>query len=484
MKMINVKRTGVTLQPDRTRVLIRPFRLTSEQRATKLCARVMALSENDVHLLVQEVLAEFSGRHQQICELLTARFNAVQSWLLTDHKLSDERKLLLGAYFTQEYSLEAAALFNPSIVAHPDQSDLPPDCLRFILSLRATGEGHISSITFRTGIVDADGAISINTPTRFLTEPRQIPNPCYDRALFERKLYEVGLTSEFSRRVLCELKEHFTLEELRRKLDAHLRKVRGLDPESVSVAKGILLLAESNYEVLFPPDSRVSERVLFPSSPTQTNGIEDARFVQFENEDGSRIYYATYTAFDGKLILPQLLETLDFLHFKFITLNGPAVQNKGMALFPRKINGLFAMLSRQDNENIYIMFSENIHFWYDAEVVMKPTFPWEFVQLGNCGSPIETEAGWLVLSHGVGSMRKYCIGAFLLDRDDPRKVIGRLREPLLKPTGEEREGYVPNVVYSCGALLNGRELILPYAMSDYATNFATVSLDEILAAME
>jgi predicted GH43/DUF377 family glycosyl hydrolase len=484
MKMINVRRTGITLHPDRTRVLIRPFRLTSEQRATKLCARILSLAESDVHLLVQQVLAEFSDRHQQICDLLMARFNAVQSWLLTDHKLSEERKLLLGAYFTQEYSLEAAALFNPSITPHPDQSDLPPDCLRFILSLRATGEGHISSITFRTGIVDAEGSITINTPTRFLTEPRQIPNPCYERRLFERKLYEVGLTSEFSRRVLCELSEYFTLDDLRKKLEAILRQVRGLDPESETVAKGILLLAQSNYEVQFPPDSRVSERVLFPSSPTQTNGIEDARFVLFKNDDGTCIYYATYTAFDGKLILPQLLETPDFLHFKFITFNGPAVQNKGVALFPRKINGLYAMLSRQDNENIYIMFSENIHFWYEAEMVMKPTFPWEFVQLGNCGSPIETEAGWLVLSHGVGSMRKYCIGAFLLDLEDPRKVIGRLREPLLKPTGPEREGYVPNVVYSCGALLHGRELILPYAMSDYATNFATISLDEILEAME
>ena len=204
----------------------------------------------------------------------------------------------------------------------------------------------------------------------------------------------------------------------------------------------------------------------------------------FQNEDGSHHYYATYTAYDGKLILPQLVETPDFLDFRFLTLNGPAVANKGMALFPRKIHGSFAMLSRQDNENIYFMYSDNIHFWYEADLIMKPTFPWEFVQLGNCGSPMETEAGWLVLSHGVGPMRKYCIGAFLLDKEDPTKVIGRLREPLLKPSEAEREGYVPNVVYSCGALIHRRELILPYAMSDYATNFATICLDEILAAME
>jgi predicted GH43/DUF377 family glycosyl hydrolase len=484
MKTIQIKRTGITLNPDRSRVLVRPFRLASEQRIINICARVAALPESEVRSLLDEVMAEFNERHQQTRDLLKTRFERVKSSLLTDQKLSEERELLLGAYFTHEYALEAAALFNPSIVPHPDQSNLPPDSLRFILSLRATGEGHISSVTFRTGIVGANNSISINPPTRFLSEPRQVPNISYEKPLFERKLYELGLTSPFSRRLMGEVKESFTLTELQKKTEAVLRQVRGADPESESVAKGILLLAQSNYEVQFAPESRVSERVIFPSSPSQSNGIEDARFVRFQNEDGTWHYYATYTAYDGKLILPQLVETPDFLHFKFITLNGPAVQNKGMALFPRKINGLFAMLSRQDNENIYLMYSDNIHFWYETQLVLKPTFPWEFVQLGNCGSPMETEAGWLVISHGVGPMRKYCIGAFLLDRDDPTKVIGRLREPLLKPMETEREGYVPNVVYSCGALIHRRELILPYAMSDYATNFATANVDEILAAME
>src|SRR5882724_4432997 len=484
MKTINVKRTGVTLNPDRSRVLVRPFRLTSEQRTINICARVTALSEQEVRALLEEVLSEFNERHQQTRDLFRARFERVKGSLLTNQRLSEERQLLLGAYFTHEYALEAAALFNPSIVPHPDQSNLPDGSLRFILSLRATGEGHISSITFRTGIVDDENKISINTPTRFLSEPRQVPNASYEKPLFERKLYELGLTSPFSRRVLGELLDTFTMEELMKKLDAVLKQVRATDPESDTVAKGILLLAQSNYEVQFAPESRVSERVIFPTSPSQSNGIEDARFVLFQNDDGTRNYYATYTAYDGKLILPQLLETPDFLHFKFITFNGPAVQNKGMALFPRKINGLYAMLSRQDNENIYLMYSDNINFWYDAELLLKPTFPWEFVQLGNCGSPMETEAGWLVLSHGVGPMRKYCIGAFLLDRDDPTKVIGRLREPLIKPDENEREGYVPNVVYSCGSLLRGRQLIIPYAMSDYATTFATLPLDEVLGAME
>jgi predicted GH43/DUF377 family glycosyl hydrolase len=481
---INVRRTGTRLLPDRARVLVRPFKLTSEQRAVNLCARVMSLNEEEVRQLLSQVTAEFGERHQQMRDLLKSRYEQVKGYLLTNQKLSEERKLLLGAYFTHEYALEAAALFNPSIVPHPDQSNLAEGAQRFIVSLRATGEGHISSITFRTGVVDADRQITINNPTRFLTEPRQIPSVSYEKTLFERKLYEVGLTSSFSRRVIEQLPEHFTLEELRRKLEATLKTVRAADPECEAVSRGVLLLAQSNYEVQFAPDSRVSERVIFPTSPSQSNGIEDARFVLFQNEDGTRVYYATYTAYDGKVILPQFLETPDFLHFKFITLNGPAVRNKGMALFPRKINGLYAMLSRQDNENIYVMYSDNIHFWYSPELVLKPTYPWEFVQLGNCGSPIETEAGWLVLSHGVGPMRKYCVGAFLLDRDDPTQVIGRLREPLLKPAEDEREGYVPNVVYTCGSLLHGRDLVVPYAMSDYATNFAIVSVDEILAAME
>lgn len=451
---------------------------------TNICGRVMALSESEVRTLLEQVLSEFGERHQQTRDWLKMRFQRVRRSLLTDAKLSHQRELLLGAYFTHEYALEAAALFNPSIVRHPDQSGLPVGSLRFILSLRATGEGHISSVTFRTGFVDANNQVRLNPPTRFLTEPRQVPNASYEKPLFERKLYELGLTNPFSRRVMTELKDSFTLADLERKLDWVLKQVRVMEPESDSVARSILLLAQSNYEVQFAPESRVSERVIFPTSPSASNGIEDARFVLFENEDGTSVYYATYTAYDGKMILPQLLETPDFLHFKFITLNGPAVQNKGMALFPRKLHGYYAMLSRQDNENIYLMYSDNIHFWHESELIMRPTFPWEFVQLGNCGSPMETEAGWLVLSHGVGPMRKYCIGAFLLDLDDPTKIIGRLREPLLKPSETEREGYVPNVVYSCGALIHNRELILPYAMSDYATNFATVSVDELLGAME
>jgi predicted GH43/DUF377 family glycosyl hydrolase len=276
----------------------------------------------------------------------------------------------------------------------------------------------------------------------------------------------------------------FTLEELRASLQAEqFRLPEGNSAEDQNTAQGIWMLARSNYEVQFQPEQQISERILFPATPSQRNGIEDARFVYFRTGEEPPLYYATFTAYDGRVVVPELVETTDFLHFRFRTLNGPAAENKGMAIFPRKIEGRYAMLSRQDNENIYLMYSDNIHFWNERQVLLSPTFPWELVQLGNCGSPIETDAGWLVLSHGVGAMRKYCIGAFLLDRDDPGKVVGRLPEPLIKPNENEREGYVPNVVYTCGALLHNGHLIIPYGLADHATGFATVAVQEVLDAM-
>jgi predicted GH43/DUF377 family glycosyl hydrolase len=481
---VQVKRTTTILRPDQTRVLLRPFTPGDPQRVGRIIARIMSLPERRVGPLLDEVSVEFSQRHQQIRQLFLERFQEVGNLLLTDGQLSEQRQMLIGSYFLAEYSLESAALFNPSIVPHPDQSGLAPEALRFILSLRATGEGHISSLTFRTGIVHPDHRIEVQTPSGFLTEPRQIPNPVYERALFERKLSELGLANEFTRRVMNTLGESFALEELGASLAGEVKQSGqsgGLKRQTT--ARGIWMLARSNYEVQFQPEQRLSERIIFPATPSQRNGIEDARFVCFQNDDGTRVYYATFTAFDGKVVLPELVETSDFLRFRFITLNGPAAQNKGMALFPRKINGRYAMLSRQDNENIYLMFSDNVHFWNENKVLLKPTFSWELIQIGNCGSPIETDAGWLVLSHGVGPLRKYCIGAFLLDLDDPTKVIGRLREPLLKPDQNEREGYVPNVVYTCGALVHKGELIIPYGLADHATSFATVPLDEVLAAM-
>jgi predicted GH43/DUF377 family glycosyl hydrolase len=465
-------------------VLLRPFYPSTDDIARRIVARVLTLSDEDVTRLLRQVLGEFEDRHANITHIFRNRFLQVRRNLGDMEELSSERQTLIGAHFTHEYSPEAAALFNPSIVPHPDQTGLPEGAMRFILSLRATGEGHISSITFRMGVISAQHRVTVTPPVPLATEPERVPDTAYEKALFTRKLQEAGVQDDRCRRVLDRLPDLFTLDELRCVLLAMRQQADPADATVEHTARGILLLAESNYEVNFPPGSRPSQRILFPSAPSQSNGIEDARFVRFQNDDGSFTYYATYTAYDGKITLPQLLETPDFLHFKFSTLNGPAVQNKGMALFPRKINGQYAMLSRQDDENLLLMFSDNVRFWQTPKLLLSPAQPWEFFKIGNCGSPIETEAGWLVLSHGVGAMRKYCLGAFLLDLNDPTRVIGRLREPLLSPNEAEREGYVPNVVYTCGALLHDRELVIPYAMSDYATSFAIVSLDELLAAME
>jgi len=485
MKPIDVKRSTVILDPDRTHVLARPFSLMSDQRSVKIAARVMALSERKVHILLEGVRSEFGDRQLKIDDFLRRRYDEVSPNLINGQRLSDERKLLLGGYFTHEYSLEAAALFNPSMVPHPDQSGVAPGSLRFILSLRATAEGHVSSIAFRSGMLDANSNITMDVPSRFSLEPMQVPNSTFEKPLFERKLNELHLMGDFNREVLSGLSGAFTMEELRTSITRTVGQLPELERQTTkSVARETLMLASSNYEVQFAPESVLSERVLFPVTPSQSNGIEDARFVLFHDDDGTHTYYATYTAYDGRMILPQFLETFDFLRFKFITLNGPAVENKGMALFPRKIGGLYAMLGRQDAENIYVMFSDHLHFWHNMQLILEPVFPWEFIQLGNCGSPIETEAGWLVISHGVGPMRKYCIGAFLLDRDDPTKVIGRLPEPLIRPNASERDGYVPNVVYSCGSLVHGGLLVIPYGISDYATTFATLPLAQVLAAME
>jgi predicted GH43/DUF377 family glycosyl hydrolase len=484
MKTVNVTRAPFTLHPDRRRVLLRPFLLPNDQRARRIVTQVAALAEDEVRKLWSQVQAEFGQRHTATHQFLERRFEQVRQHFCEVAGFSRERSLLLGAYFSHEYSLEAAALFNPSLVAHPDQSGAAAGSLRFVMSLRATGEGHISSVTFRTGSVDANCRISVDPPTRYCLEPEQAPSASYEKALFERKLRELDLSGDFTRTMSHQLAERFTLDELQTAVESASAHLGQQDRQTEAVARKTIMLARSNYEVQFAPQSNLSERVLFPTTPSQSNGIEDARFVRFINEDGSATYYATYTAYDGKMILPQFIETPDFLNFKFITLNGAAVQNKGMALFPRKIGGHYAMLSRQDYEKIYIMFSDHLHFWQTAEVLLEPRFSWEFIQLGNCGSPIETEAGWLVISHGVGAMRKYCIGAFLLDRDDPRRVIGRLREPLITPDENEREGYVPNVVYSCGSLVHQGQLIIPYAMSDYATTFATLPLDDVIGAME
>ena len=481
--MPNVTRTGIVLKPDASRVLFRPFAPPGDERPLRVLARVLALPEKEVVEMLAQVLAEFKTRHQRLHDYFLVRYEFVRRLLPTDQPLSDERKLLIGAYFTHEYSLEAAALFNPSIVQHPDQSGLADGSLRFVLSLRATGEGHISSITFRTGTIDAQGKIVMDTPSRYVTTPDHIPPTSYNKGIFWHQLQELGIADNIAETILKTLHDSFTVDELGQEILYLRRYAHHRNTEFDRTASRLLNLAKSNYEVVYSPDQPLTERVIFPNAPSESNGIEDARFVRFVEDNGVATYVATYTAYDGRVTIPQLLETDDFLRFRICTLNGPEVQNKGMALFPRRIRGQYVMLSRQDAENLYLMYSDDLHFWHTKVPLLKPTYSWEFLQVGNCGSPIETEAGWLVISHGVGPMRKYSIGAFLLDLNDPSRVIGRLALPLLSPDESEREGYVPNVVYSCGSLVHAGQLILPYAMSDTSSSFATVPLSELLKAM-
>lgn len=481
---MNLIRKNIILRPDPKRVLFRPFVPKSRKQVLKIIARIMKMSEEEVRRKYDEIISEFGNRHNMVENYFLKQFDAVNDLVFTDEPLSEIRRLLIGAYFTLEYSFESSALFNPSIIWHPDQSNLPEDSKRFILSLRATGEGHVSSITFRSGIVTKSGEIKIDPPTRFVTYADIIPDSYYQKDLFTKKLKELGLFNEITQKVMNELTDNFTLNQLREVLRQIVKSYTFVSSNAELIASKILNLARSNYEIEFPKNTDISERVIFPSTSNELKGIEDARFCEFKDDDGSITYYATYTAYDGEVVFPQLLETKDFYHFKVNTLNGPAVQNKGMALFPRKINGHYAMLSRQDGENIYIMFSDMIHFWYDKKLLLRPTYHWEFVQIGNSGSPIETEFGWLVLYHGVGAMRKYSLGAFLLDKDDPTKVIGRTKEPILSANENEREGYVPNVIYTCGGQIFGNLLIIPYAMSDYATSFAIVTLEDIINEMK
>lgn len=418
------------LRPDASRVVVRPFRPaieprdinpTDRTRANHIVERVLALGAEAAAMQLADVLENFESRHRNLLKAFEARADEMEDALAAHTRFTTIQRQLVGAYFLQENSFEAAALFNPSIVPHPDQTGAPKGGLRFILSLRAVGEGHISSLTFRAGTIAADGEVSIDPSARLASIP--------------------GVRD------------------------------RSAGPDGDSV------------EVVFNAEEDISERVIFPVTQSQSNGIEDARFVLFE-DGGRRIYYATYTAYSGRAIRSELIETSDFTSFRMSPLHGAAAQNKGMALFPRKISGKYAMIARQDNENLYLIYSDGLHAWEGGAVVLKPEFPWEFVQIGNCGSPIELDEGWLLLTHGVGPVRKYSIGAALLDKADPSKVIARLREPLVGPEPAEREGYVPNVVYTCGAMRCGDQIILPYAVSDTFSTFATIRLAALLEAMK
>jgi predicted GH43/DUF377 family glycosyl hydrolase len=384
-----------------------------------------------------------------------------------------------------EYSIESAALFNPSVVEHPDQSELTYGQQRIILSFRGTGEGHISSLLFRTGVLDKDNKLTLEEAGQMLDEAEVVKRHIYDKQSFISKLDEMQNFNNIvpPALVLEKLGDTFTYGELKRTVD-EIRKELDLTPAKELLLKEIMWLASSHYEIEFSLDTAISERVIFPVSETERNGIEDARFVKFTDDNGEVIYYATYTAYDGMAIMPKLLETRDFYHFRVLPLHGEIAQNKGMALFPRKVKGKYVMLCRIDGVNNYISFSDSVTMWREAKLLQQPKYPWEFIQMGNSGSPVETDQGWLVITHAVGPMREYVLGAALYDLDEPDREIGRLRDPLLIPNKDEREGYVPNVVYSCGSIIHNGDLIIPYAMSDYSSTYAIVDLGELLRTLK
>lgn len=478
---MNVTRLPLRLSADPRRVIARPFIPGGVARIRAVIDRVRALPDAEVSTMVAALVDDYRRRHKDVRRIFRQNYAAANAHLGESREPSEERRLLLGAYFTNEYSLESVALFNPSMVAHPDQNGVAPGALRFVMSLRACGEGHISSIEFRTGTVGANHDVVIDPPTRFALTARPEDDSLYDKESYVLKLREMKAHSSFAEPILNRLDAQFTLSDLAYAIERCAPQ--GDLTEYRETADSMLWLAHSNYELDFSPDAAISERVIFPVSSNESRGIEDARFVRYTHPDGRATYYATYTAYNGMRVLPQLIETSDFRYFKVNTLNGSCVQNKGMALFPRRVGDKFMMAARIDGENIFLLTSDNIHFWNDAKLIYAPRYPWEFVQVGNCGSPIETEAGWLLLTHGVGPMRQYWMGAILLDRDDPSKVLASLSEPLLVPNEDERDGYVPNVVYSCGALLHGARLIIPYAVSDSQTSIATVPIAELLGRL-
>ncbi len=482
-----VTRSPRRLVADSSRVITRLFVPGQEgferrnSRAGAVLARILELSDDDVHSSLNDVVARFEGRHRNVDATLRRHARELADRLDPDRELSDARQLLLGAAFTSEYAIEGAALCNPSMVAHPDQAGIDSGSVRFVMSVRGIGEGHKSSIGFRTGVVDSAGTVLLDDPPSFASAGDVSPT-LLEAAIFRSELTRLDDTGEATDFVLDSLGARFS----RAALDQRLEELRSRARTRFHVADTIADfqgIADKAYAVDFPEDVPLQERVLWPATAAEDAGVEDARFVRFVDDDGSVAFYATYTAYRGSSISQQLLRTTDFCSFTSMPLVGSASANKGLAIFPRRINGRFAAMSRSDRESNTVAFTDEMCVWADSFPCQQPVEAWEAVQLGNCGPPIETDAGWLLLTHGVGPMRTYSIGALLLDLDDPTRILGRLRKPLLTPGRNERNGYVPNVVYSCGALLHGDTLVLPYGISDAAIGMATVALPELLAAL-
>jgi len=482
---LSIERKPIRINPDSRRVIARFF-FNGGDRAKEVIERVMSISEETVFGIISPLLQEYSKRHRNITRVLERNCDKLKPLfkeLKIDYKsLTVYRKLLIGSYFTHEYSVESAAFFNPSIVEDPDQTELQEGNKRVIISFRAVGEGHISSITFRRALIDQNNNITVLPAGSYIDEAEIVRNAIYNKKLFFKNAAVTQTNVAILKDLETKLDDHFEYSNLRRIVidsqnleESHMKKLE---------YDKVLWLADSYYEIAFSFDTDISDRVIFPISEYERKGIEDARFVCFKNDDGSRAYYATYTAYDGSLIMPKLLQTTDFYTFKMMPLYGEGAQNKNLALFPRKINGKFAMMSRIDGCNNYIMYSDNINVWEKTILLQQPKFTWEFIQIGNCGSPIETEHGWVVITHGVGPMRRYVLGASLLKLDDPSVEIGRLKEPLLVPNSDEREGYVPNVLYSCGSIVHNGKLIIPYGVSDSSSAFAEVDLKELIAKLK
>jgi predicted GH43/DUF377 family glycosyl hydrolase len=486
MPIIPVTRSQVRLMADPTRFITKPYVAADQNpdedrsRAGRLVDRILGLSPSEAVATLAELRRTFDHRHPDLDRVFLRGFSAVASTVAGAAELPADMQLLIGAYVMHEYAIEGAALTNPSIVPHPDQAHVPDGSLRVIVSVRAVGEGHISAIEFRTGTVDSVGDIDLEAPGTPLTGDHT--RPTFAKAAFTSRLEEMGGLAGPVQRLLGDLENRFTMADLDRESEG-LRRREEHSEQVESAIRSLHWLASSNYEVDFPAGSIISQRVLFPSGPTESHGMEDARFVRFVEADGSARYYATYTAYDGFRVLPQLIETSDFQSFRIATLSGREARNKGMALFPRPVGGQYMALGRSDGESNFLMRSDDIRFWDESKRIQVSMHPWDLMQIGNAGSPIETEAGWLVVTHGVGPMRRYTLGALLLDLDEPERVIGSLAEPLLEPNEEERDGYVPNVVYSCGSLIHRGRLVIAYGASDTITSFATVPVDRLLAEL-
>jgi predicted GH43/DUF377 family glycosyl hydrolase len=481
---VAVVRKNIVFKPDAARVVARFFD-NGDSRTTLLANRLQAMSEEEINVELQQTLDIFESRHRNITAIFIKHAEKYKDLINRNgqqfDKMSMNQRLLLGSYCTMEYSLESAALFNPSIVEDFDQTLLQAGEKRVILSFRATGEGHLSSIVFRKGVLDAANNLKMIGPHNHVDLPRITRKKTYNKKRFVNKMYEMKIPAVYSEKIMQDLPDFFEYHQIR----GAVQKIQNSDIDNhyKQVLQEMTWLLDSYYDIEFHGDSPISSRAILPISPSESRGIEDARFVKFTDDDGSEKMYATYTAYDGFTVLPKLLSTSDFINFRIKPMHGNGVQNKNFALFPRKIKGKYAMLARIDGINNYLLYSNRLTLWNDPIKIQEPKFPWEFTQIGNCGSPIYTEEGWLIITHGVGPMRRYCIGASLLDLEDPTIEIGRLSEPLLSPLEEERDGYVPNVVYSCGSLLHHDDIVLPYAVSDYSSSYVTINKEELIKAL-